>query len=274
MIQIKTPNVCVFESALFRTTSTVILTKDMVLVVDPNWLPNEIQQITNLVATLRGERPIYLLFTHSDYDHIMGYRAFPGATVIASKAFVDNSDRESTLQQILKFDDDYYIQRSYPIEYPQVDIVVNKDEQELIIGETVLTFYLAPGHNIDGIFTIVEFENQRVWIAGDYLSNIEFPFIYHSSYAYKRTLVKAKKIIKKSHIDFLIPGHGDVTMEEAEIITRIQDSYEYIHNLRDAVQNGKEFSTEALFHRYQFPGVMQKYHNENVMLIKKELKVS
>lgn len=274
MIQIKTPNVCVFESALFRTTSTVILTKDMVLVVDPNWLPNEIQQITNVIATLRGERPLYLLFTHSDYDHIIGYRAFSGAKVIASKAFVDNPDRESSLKQILKFDDDYYIQRSYPIEYPQVDIIINKDEQELIIGETVLTFYLAPGHNIDGIFTIVEFENQRVWIAGDYLSNIEFPFIYHSSYAYKRTLVKAKKIIKKSHIDFLIPGHGDVTMDEAEIITRIQDSYEYIHNLRDAVQNGKEFSTEALFQRYQFPGVMQKYHNENVKLIQKELKVS
>jgi len=271
MIQIKTPNICVFESALYRTTSTVIVTKDIILVVDPTWLPHEIQQITNLVATLRGERPLYLLFTHSDYDHIIGYNAFPGATVIASQAFIDNPEKDKNIQQILKFDDEYYIRRPYAIEYPKVDFTVEKDEQELIIGETVLTFYLTPGHNIDGIFTIVEFENQRIWIAGDYLSNVEFPYIYHSSFAYKRALVKAEQIMKQSHIDLLIPGHGDATMDEAEMINRIQDSSAYIRSVREALQDGKEFSTEALFQHYGFPGIMQKYHDENVALLKKEM---
>lgn len=271
MIQIKTPNVCVFESALYRTTSTVILTADLVLVVDPNWLPNEIQQITNLVATLRGERPLYLLFTHSDYDHIIGYRAFPGATVIASQAFIDNPERESNLKQILKFDDKYYINRSYPIEYPTVDFIIQQDEQELMIGDTLLTFYLAPGHNSDGIFTIVEFDNQRVWVAGDYLSNVEFPFIYHSSYDYEQTLAKAEKIINESNIDFLIPGHGDATMDEADIINRIQDSYAYIHLLRETLRAGKDFPTDQLWQRYHFRGVQQKYQDANVALVKKEL---
>lgn len=271
MIQIKTPNVCVFESALFRTTSTVVLTPDLVLVVDPNWLPNEIIQISNLVATLRGERPLYLLFTHSDYDHIIGYRAFPGATVIASQALIDNPDRGKNIQQILKFDNEYYIQRSYPIEYPKVDIIVHQDAQELRIEDTILTFYLAPGHNSDGIFAIIEFDNQRVWVAGDYLSNVEFPFIYHSSYDYEETLAKAEKIINESNIDFLIPGHGDATIDESDMVARIQESYTYIHALRNTLQSGKEFSTEALFQRYLFPGSQMKYHEGNINLMKKEL---
>ncbi len=271
MIQFKTSNVCVFESALFRTTSTVIQTPDLVLIVDPTWLPHEVAEIQQFVETVRGKRPLYLLFTHSDYDHIIGYQAFPDATVIASQALIDNPERASNLQQILKFDDDYYIRRSYMIDYPKVNYIVNKDEQALKIGDTEITFYLAPGHNSDGIFTIVAFNNQHIWIAGDYLSNIEFPFIYHSSYDYEETLAKAEHILQNGKIDLLISGHGDVATEKSEIIARIQDSYLYIHTLREALQSDKEFLTEQLWKRYHFPGIQQKYHTGNVALIKKEL---
>lgn len=274
MIQFKISNVCVFESALFRTTSTVIQTPDLILVVDPTWLPQEIVEIQLFVNEIRLERPVYLLFTHSDYDHIIGYRAFSGATVIASQAFIDNPERAANLQQIIKFDDEYYIQRPYPIEYPRVDVIIRHDEQQLIIGKTVLTFYLSPGHNSDGIFTIVEFDNQRIWIAGDYLSNIEFPFIYHSSYDYEQTLAKAETILNQDNINLLIAGHGDVTMDKPAIQKRINDSYQYIHELRNALKNGKEFPTELLWQRYHFPGIQQKYHDGNIALMKKELRIT
>ena len=44
-IQFKTPNITVFESALFRTTTTLLETDDLLLLVDPNWLPSEIENI-------------------------------------------------------------------------------------------------------------------------------------------------------------------------------------------------------------------------------------
>jgi hypothetical protein len=62
-------------------------------------------------------------------------------------------------------------------------------------------------------------------------------------------------------------------MDEAEMINRIQDSYTYLRSVREALQGGKEFSTEALFKRYGFPGIMQKYHDENIILLKKEMGV-
>ena len=125
-------------------------------------------------------------------------------------------EKEKSLKGIFDFDDEYYISRDYKIEYPKGDILIKEDGQVLKIGKTKLTFYLSPGHNPDGIFTIVEPLN--IWIAGDYLSNEEFPYIYFSSFAYEETLRKVETILEKHNIEMLIPGHGDITFSEAEIL--------------------------------------------------------
>lgn len=268
-IQYKAPLLTVFESALFRTTTTLVETDDLLLLVDPNWLPIEIENIQQVVKRKQGNKPLYLLFTHSDYDHIIGYRAFDNAQIIASQAFVDNKDREKILQQIKDWDDENYIKRNYPIEYPKIDFMVKEDGQQLQIGETILTFYLAPGHNIDGIFTIIE--PLGIWIAGDYLSNIEFPYIYYSSIAYEETLAKVQPILKNHNPQILVTGHGDVALNHREILQRQTDSYAYIHALRTAIQQEKNFDFEELMEAYDFPKVMKAFHAGNVKLMKKEL---
>ncbi len=269
MIQFETNNLTIFESALFRTTSTVLVTDDLVLVVDPNWLPQEVEAIRSHVEKVKGDRPVYLLFTHSDYDHIIGYRAFPEAKVIASSAFQKNAEKEKVLEEIRQFDDDYYILRDYPIEYPEVDVEVKKDGQTLALGQTRLTFYLAPGHNADGVFTIAEPEG--LFIAGDYLSNIEFPFVYHSFEKYENTLKKVDSILGKHAIDLLIPGHGDVAITEEEILLRQQESFGYFEQLRESVLQKTPFGLEALWQRYRFRRNMINFHQANETLLRKEL---
>ena len=268
-IQYKTPNLTVFESALFRTTSTVVETEDLLLLVDPNWLPTEIENLQQAVKRKQGDKPLYLLFTHSDYDHIIGYRAFENAQIIASQAFVDNKDKTSILQQINDWDDENYIKRNYPIDYPTVDIVIKVDGQQLQIGETTLTFYLAPGHNIDGVFTIIE--PLGIWIAGDYLSNIEFPYIYHSSSEYEATLSKVQPILAKHAPKILVTGHGDVALTSQEILQRQTDSYAYIKALRTAIQQDQPFDFGSLMKNYDFPKIMKQFHDGNIALLKKEL---
>ena len=129
-IQYKDTQTTVFESALFRTTSTLIETKDLVLLVDPNWLPEEIENIQQAVLRCDPSKPFFLLFTHSDYDHIIGYRAFPNAQIIASQSFVDNKNKAKIIQQINDWDDENYIKRCYPITYPAVDIVIKEEGQQ------------------------------------------------------------------------------------------------------------------------------------------------
>ena len=275
----KSKQVCVFQSALFQTNSTVINTDDCTLVVDPNWLPEEIEKIKKHVEKC-GNKPMYLMFTHSDYDHIIGYNAFPNATgVIASKAFVENPEKEKNLEQIRAFDDDYYIKRDYKIEYPIVTHVIEYDGQVINIGKTQLHFYLAAGHNPDGIFTIV----NGVWIAGDYLCAIEFPYIYFSSLAYTHTINKTETILQRHAINLMVCGHGEIITPKkskkdfaAEVLKRKEDALDYILKLRASIKNSNQpeyfFDFEKFVQRYDFPKIMKRFHEKNVELIKGEIK--
>ncbi len=261
----------IFTSALFQTTSTLLVSEKTILLVDPNWLPHEIKMIKDLTKHYQEGRQLYLLFTHSDYDHIIGANAFPEAIVIATEAFTKNPNKKKVLEEIYFFDDSNYIQRDYPISYPLVDVVVNKDGQQLTIGDMTLVFYLAPGHNADGMFTIVE--EAKTWIAGDYLSDIEFPFIYHSSADYLETLHKVDRILEMHDIDQLIPGHGTPAKSIKEIQKRKLENQSYILELKSAARTTNEFNIQALWNRYKFRRGMEASHEENVALIEKEVGV-
>lgn len=245
----------------------MIRTDSCVLIVDPNLLPNEIEEIRQFVEEVKGERPIYLLFTHSDWDHLVGYGAFPEATVIASEEFVKREDKKQIIEQMKAFDEQYYINRAYPLSYPEVDIVVKEDGQQLTIGEIIVTFYQAPGHTNDGLFTIVE--PAGIWVAGDYLSDLEFPFMYDSSKNYEETIEKAGIILNKHRIQLLIPGHGHVTESMDEINKRKETSLQYIFSLRDAVLQDEE--AFHLLKGYCYQSELKKSHQENIQLVKKEL---
>lgn len=257
----------IFQSVLYKTTSLVIQAEDCIIVADPNLLPDEVLEIRQYVDKIKEDRPIYLIFTHSDWDHIVGYGAFKDAVVIAHEAFVAREDREEIINQILQFDDQYYLDRNYPILYPSVDILVREDGQVLEIGDTKMTFYKAEGHTDDGIFVVVE--PLGIWIAGDYLSDVEFPFIYYNSEKYEQTIGKTDRILGSHSINLLVPGHGTATNIKEEIIFRKVLSYRYIQELRKTIH--KNIDHQFLIQGYKYKQDQISSHLENAALIKKEL---
>lgn len=266
MIQYTDKRLTVFESQIYKTTSTVIETEDAVIVADPCLLPAEVEEIRNHVMSIKGTRPIYLIMTHSDWDHIVGAGAFPEATVIASSAF-QSKKPEDILEQVAAFDDQYYIDRNFPVLYPEADVVVTKDGEQLKIGDTTLTFYEAKGHTDDGIFIIVE--PLGIWIAGDYFSDIEFPFIYSSSKDYIETLEKTEMILTKHQINLLVPGHGHIAFGKDEIIKRKNNGLSYINGLKQAIISKAEH--EYLIAPYPYKRGLIACHEENVQFLLKEL---
>ena len=238
--------------------------------VYPNLLPDEVLEIRQHVEKVKGEKPIYLIFTHSDWDHIVGYGAFQDGTVIAHEAFQSREDKEDILSQILKFDDEYYLDRAYPILFPKVDIPVTEDGQVLEIGKTKLTFYKAEGHTNDGIFTVVE--PLGIWIAGDYLSDVEFPFIYDNSEKYEKTIGKTDRILGSHIINLLVPGHGTATDIKQEIIFRKVLSYRYIQELRNALNENADH--HFLIDGYKYKQDQVRSHEENAALVRRELEVA
>jgi hydroxyacylglutathione hydrolase len=140
------PFITIFQSALYQTNSTVITTDEAVIVVDPALLPEEVIAIKRFVEEVRGKRQLYLIFTHGDYDHIVGYGAFKPDRVFMSKAMADYADKEARLERVLEFDNQLYLERSHPILYPEGTFFVYRDGVQYRNGNTKMTFYLAPGH--------------------------------------------------------------------------------------------------------------------------------
>ncbi|MBW4084788.1 MBL fold metallo-hydrolase [Paenibacillus sp. S150] len=269
MLKWKRGEITLFRSELYETNSLVVESAGHVLVVDPCWLPGEVEEIRRYVSGVLGGRRLLLLFTHSDFDHIIGYGAFAEAEVIASKAFTDKSreERESILEEIRAFDDNYYLRRSYEITYPDVDHIMGQDGQTMVFGELQLTGYAAPGHTNDGLFTVVD--SPRLFIAGDYLSDVEFPYIYDSSTAYEATLGKVERIIARHPVPLLVPGHGEAAESQPEIERRRGAGLDYIRRLRAAVAAGE--AADHLIAGCAFPRNMRKFHRSNQERIKREL---
>jgi hydroxyacylglutathione hydrolase len=268
-IQYETEGLVIFESALFRTTSTLIYTQEYLLLIDPNWLPIEIDFIADFTDKHGKNKKRFLLFTHSDYDHIIGYGKFKDFETIASQNFLINPDQADILNQINHFDDENYIKRNYKIEFPRIDKPIHGGHEGLIINTDTYQFYQAKGHNRDGLIT---FNNTRgILIVGDYLSNIEFPYIYESLSEYKKTLATLEEIINTQSVNLLITGHGDFTNSQDEMALRIKESKQYLTELENAILNNVEFDFRNLFKRYEFSGIMMRFHEGNVKVVSKEI---
>jgi hydroxyacylglutathione hydrolase len=283
-----------FRSALYMTQAAVVETPDLIVIVDPCWLPDEVAAIHQHAAALAADKPRYLLFTHSDFDHIIGYGAFAHSDayvrddantnsnaqtssslhVIGSQRMADKSaaEQETILKQIREFDDEYYIERDYPILYPAVTIPVAQNGLQLAIGGTTLTFYLAPGHTDDGLMAVIEHGSASggFLIAGDYLSDVEFPYIYHSSAAYLDTLSQAAQILRQHAISAILPGHGNLTSDPVEMRRRITAAEQYILDLRAEVTRRKSVDIDNFIKSFRFPIHMRRYHEENRLLIERE----
>ncbi|MNW54157.1 hypothetical protein D3C74_317480 [compost metagenome] len=110
-----------------------------------------------------------------------------------------------------------------------------------------------------------------VVIAGDYLSDVEFPYIYESSTAYEATLDKVGQIIAQHPIPLLIPGHGEAAESLLEIECRRAAGLGYIRSLRAAVAAGDRAAADQLITGCAFPRNMRKFHRSNQELMQQEL---
>ena len=268
-IQYRSNELIIFESALFRTTTSLVIGEDYILLVDPNWLPIELDFIENTVAPLTQGKEKYLLFTHSDYDHIIGYNKFKDFKTIASQKFIDNPSKDKILKQIANLDDENYVKREYNVEYPKIDTEIAGDNEVINIGSDEYLFFQATGHNADGIITYNQ--TKGILIAGDYLSNIEFPYIYHSIQNYLDTLSKFELIIKEKAVSMLISGHGDYTPDKTEMNIRVKESRQYINQLVDSVTNKTIFDEKKLLDKYDFPIIMKQFHLKNIEIAQSEI---
>jgi len=184
--------------------------------------PSSIPEIVDYCKKVKGDRKLYVVNTHSHFDHIWGNSAFKDWEIIAHrKCFeVIKSEGENTLKEISE-------------KYPEWI----KEEIELVlpnfIFEKEINFYdrdgnveikHLPGHTEDSSVIIIRPEN--ILIAGDMVED-PFPLLERTGID---TYIRNLKYLEDRNFSRVIPSHG-----QRQDSLLIKDNIHYLEELRDRV---------------------------------------
>jgi glyoxylase-like metal-dependent hydrolase (beta-lactamase superfamily II) len=206
-------------SELWATNSLLVPAGDACVLCDPSIFPDELDRIR---SATRSYGRVYVLVTHSDFDHVCGVPWFPEATVVAgpstAAAIADGTARR-------KLDDSG---RDWGIHWDgelRVDAVLGDEE---LLGIRAID---ARGHIDDGsAFVLVE---RRMLLAGDYLSAVCYPVLLGSLAQAASSYERLVWALDEYDISVVVPGHGP-TLSRAEARRIAREDLEYIRALERA----------------------------------------
>jgi glyoxylase-like metal-dependent hydrolase (beta-lactamase superfamily II) len=258
-------------SLLWQTQCAVMRSAGAVLVIDPGFLPHEIEAAKSLADEVAGAgADRYLVLSHSDFDHIVGVPYFPDWTIVASARWDRRNERRARAA-LRSFDGGYYIERERPLtDAVRPDREIRQDGEE-IAG---CLFYQLSGHTRDGLACY--HPGSGALIVGDYLSDCEFPFIYVSALAYRETLAKLRRLADDLRPAMLVSQHGRPAVGRAAIERRLRESSDYLERLMaaaPAAASPAELERATLgAWRDGVPDPIRSYHRKNARIAWRELR--
>ena len=194
--------------------------------IDPALLPDEVEDI----AAFCEEQQLKVetvVITHHHWDHVLGAARFPGAHVVTHQTYVAQTalDLEHTRRSIRRYEESAGVAPTGLFDPPMPDQTVDHIIGLMIGGIRVQLFH-TPGHARDHL-SMYDPDAAFLW-AGDLLSDLEIPFVSDRLDAFERTL----GMFAAMEIHLLIPGHGNITRDRADIRRRIDEDLSYLSGLR------------------------------------------
>lgn len=275
------PGLFLFKSVLWQMNSPVLARGGEALVVDPGYFPLEVAAVREFVDR-EGLAP-RVLFTHGDFDHVVGWPEFPSAPRWGSAAMLTR-DRARVERQIHEYDAQFYIERDHPFTFPSLDVRLPAGgaaglaaaganaPARLRLADLELLFYSAPGHTADGVITVVP--DLRLAICGDYLSDLEFPFVEDSLAGYRATLALLAQLTAEFGIETLVPGHGPLAFSRAAILQRVAQDQAYLAALAAAAASPSGDPATLSYRGKDIPPHLLESHLANFRLARRSAKLA
>jgi glyoxylase-like metal-dependent hydrolase (beta-lactamase superfamily II) len=227
--------VTVFQTPQWQTNAVLAVAGDEALVVDPGYTPPE---ISSLAARARqGGGPVHVLVTHADYDHVCGVAAFADAVVVTGAASAERVRSGEAASALADAGAEWGLDWDPRL---RVDRELEPGEHEL--GAFRVAAVAADGHTVDGLaFVLVE---QGVLVAGDYLSDMTFPFVGAGVERAIATYDRLLDALERYAPRWVVPGHGrPLDAETARMVGEADRTY--LHRLAEAAAEARALGLAA-----------------------------
>ncbi len=179
----------------------LLIAGDEAVAVDPGVTQDEIEAVRDRAAS-EGARVVAVIATHGDFDHVAGIASFPDAEAVMGPRAAARIASGAALRDMAE--EGATLGLSWPGS-PRCDRVLRVGRRERVGPFEIETMELE-GHTDDGIG--LRLRDPDVLIVGDYLSPIEYPFVYHSTVAYRSTLAGLADLLRSDPPAQIVPGHG------------------------------------------------------------------
>jgi glyoxylase-like metal-dependent hydrolase (beta-lactamase superfamily II) len=243
------PDALVVTSAFWQTNAVALRSGEEAVLIDSPYLPDELDALPALLAGA-GFEPDGLLATHADFDHLLGRLAFPGLTLGLGESSVQRMHESpgQAQRELRQYDDEYYVVRPAPLGLGQVQALPVPGHVEL--GDRELELHPAEGHTVDGMALFDR--AQGLLIVGDYLSDVEIPWIHGTLADYRATLARLAALVEDATT--VVPGHG-ATHDRETTLRLLDEDVDYL----DALERGEQRLPEGRDTKAQ-----RGIHEENV----------
>ena len=207
-----------------------IIGENAVLLIDSKMNEESVNQTISAVKELTDKPIKYLFNTHSDGDHIMGNRYFPGTTIFLAHLncrddfFKENFGRASDWGE--------------PEFYPFTPSITFTKEMELWLGKDKVEFYyFGVGHTTGDAF--VYFPEEKVVFMGD-MYFASRPQLIHSikngnSFEYVNTV---NRMLEALDAEIFLSGHSEPADRDG-IKKHMQLMVERQEKVKELIQEGK-----------------------------------
>jgi len=173
---------------------------------------------------------VTLVFTHGDWDHVLGRPWWPRAATLAHDRFA----AEIRERYLAILDEARGAASRAGETWTRGFEPFSPDHavsglRFLRFGPWRLVFRDAPGHSASMLS--IHLPDRALLLAADMLSDLEIPMIDLSWSAYRSTLVELLPLAQHGAIETLVPGHGAIAHGRDEVVARIERDLGYLDSL-------------------------------------------
>ncbi len=222
-------DIYVFTSELYvKVMAGAIFTSQGVVIIDTLLFPHETSELVDLVRRKSKSEVLYVINTHSHFDHVYGNYLFEGAEVIAHelcRQILQKHGAKGLNEAKEQIPDLAEVQLCLPS-------ITFAKELILRLGDKTLRLMHMPGNTPDSI--VVYVREDKVLFAGDTVMPV--PYIVDGD---RLELKESLRAIGKLGMDNIVQGHGGVILR-GEVKETLRSSIAYLDAIYQRVQQEVE----------------------------------